>query len=255
MQCYDALPILTAQPPLSEQSGIPHKLYSVLKATDITTAAGWVDMAAEHIKAAFAQGKTPYLVGGTGLYIKALMDGLSPIPDVPADIRKQVRARTREDLYADLLARDPVMAAKLKSGDTQRIMRAMEVLEATGESLSVWQNIPPQKPHGEWQYHVTQVNPPKEILERNIRARLKSMMNAGVMDEVRALSDKIDVGSVPADVPVIVAHGFRKLRAAIKGEKSLDDAIEETAIETRQYTKRQRTWLRHQIRADEVIGA
>jgi tRNA dimethylallyltransferase len=253
MQCYGALPILTAQPAPDEQKNIPHRLYGTLAAQESLTAARWVDMAAREIEAAFAQGKNPYIVGGSGLYIKALMEGLSPMPDIPADIRDAVRARTREALYAELQERDPVMAARLKPGDTQRIMRAMEVLDATGESLSVWQNLPAQKPHPHWSYHVVTLNPPKEVLERNIRARLDGMMKAGVMDEVKALSDDIDSGAVADDALIVMAHGFRALRAALKGQKSMADALEDTVIETRQYTKRQRTWLRHQITAHEAL--
>lgn len=254
MQCYDALPILTAQPPENEQAGLSHALYGVLKPDQSVTAASWVDMAASEIRTAFDAGKTPYIVGGTGLYIKALMEGLSPMPDIPADIRDAVRARTREDIYADLQSRDPVMAQRLKAGDTQRLMRAMEVLEATGESLSVWQNMPPKKPHGEWMYHVVAINPDKEILERNIRTRLGNMMKAGVMDEVKTLSAKIDAGVVAPDALIVMAHGFRNLRKTLNGDMSMDDALEATVIETRQYTKRQRTWLRHQIKADEMIA-
>ncbi len=254
MQCYDALPILTAQPRDDECAGLPHRLYGVLKSVQSVTAASWVDMAAQEINAAFADGRTPYIVGGTGLYIKALMEGLSPMPEIPVQIRDAVRARTREDLYADLQSRDPVMAQRLKPGDTQRIMRAMEVLETTGESLSVWQAMSPRKPRGAWTYHVIAINPDKDILERNIRARLKGMVASGAVDEVRALSHELDAGNIPADALITMAHGFRALRRVVKGEMTLDDALEATAIETRQYTKRQRTWLRHQIRADEVLG-
>jgi tRNA dimethylallyltransferase len=259
MQCYDALPILTAQPAPDERAGIPHRLYGVLPATERLTAAGWVDLAAKEIQAAFDAGKKPYLVGGTGLYLKALIEGLSPMPDIPDEVRTALRAREKAQglaaLYADLKKNDPLMAARLKPGDTQRILRAMEVLEATGESLAAWQEAPPRKPHDGWQFHVVQLNPPREILEAKIRARLSAMLKNNVMDEVKTLSDRIDSGAVPEDAPIIVAHGFRHLRAALKGQKKLEDAIEATAIETRQYTKRQRTWLRHQIRADETIAS
>lgn len=253
MQCYDALPILTAQPAADERQGIPHALYSVLDARERLTAAGWVDLAAKEIEKAFADNRKPYLVGGTGMYIKALMEGLSPMPDIPDDIRADVRSRTVEDLYAVLLEGDPVSAARLKPGDTQRVMRAAEVLLATGTPLSEWQSIPPVKPHDGWQFHVVQVNPSKEVLEQKIRVRLEAMLKNNVMDEVKALSDRIDAGDVPMDAPIIVAHGFRSLRDVLKSKKKIDNVFEDIVIETRQYTKRQRTWLRHQIRADETI--
>ncbi|NBX66347.1 MAG: tRNA (adenosine(37)-N6)-dimethylallyltransferase MiaA [Proteobacteria bacterium] len=257
MQCYDALPILTAQPTQKETAGIPHVLYSVLASTERMSAADWVVMSTREIQSAFKLGRTPYLVGGTGMYIKALMDGLSPMPDISPEIRANVRSRIDTEglpsVYADLQKRDPTMAAKLKAGDTQRILRAMEVLEATGKSLAEWQAIPLQKPPADWRFHVTVINPPKEILETKIRKRLEAMLNNGVMDEVASLSKQIEDGSVPEDAPITVAHGFKYLRRVLKNELLLPDAVEATAIETRQYTKRQRTWLRNQIAPDEVL--
>ena len=253
MQCYDALPVLTAQPTAAEQQGIPHVMYGMLDSNARMSAADWVAMAAKEIETAYARGQAPYIVGGTGMYIKALMDGLSPMPDIPDDVRADVRSRSVEDLYALLQDGDPASAARLKPGDTQRVMRAAEVLIATGTPLSEWQAAPLQKPSKDWQYHVVQLRPEKEVLEAKIRARLAQMLDNGALDEVRRLSDRIDAGDVAADAPVIVAHGFRKFRAALKGTMAMDDAIEATVIETRQYTKRQRTWLCHQIRADEII--
>lgn len=258
MQCYNALPVLTAQPTQDEQKGIPHALYSVLDARERMSAADWVAMAVKEIESAYAKNQKPYLVGGTGLYIKALMEGLSPIPDVPEDIRASVRTRQKEEglaaVYADLQKRDPVMAQRLNPGDTQRVLRALEVLEATGESLSAWQNIPPVKPHDGWDFHVVQIHLEKDVLENKIRLRLNHMLKNGVMDEVAGLSGRIDAGDVPHDAPIMVAHGFRHLRDFLKNKRTLEDALEEIVIETRQYTKRQRTWLRHQIRADETIS-
>jgi len=257
MQCYDALPILTAQPSVAECKNIPHRLYSVLDANARMSAADWVRMASVEIEAALAAGQTPYLVGGTGLYIKALMDGLSPIPDIPDDVRTRVRARLDdeglESIYADLKARDIKMAGKLKAGDTQRILRAMEVLEATGQSLAAWQAMPTVKPPAHWQFHVIQMRPEREVLDAKIRARLRLMLDAGAMNEVRILAARIEKGEVAPDALVTVAHGFKNFSKVLQGTMALEDALEATAIEGRQYTKRQRTWLRHQIRADEII--
>lgn len=254
MQCYDALPMLTAQPGNQEKQNVPHRLYGVLDANDRMSAADWVQMAAQEIRNAYEAGQKPYLVGGSGMYVKALMDGLSPMPDIPADIRADVRARDVADLYKILQDGDPMIAARLKPGDTQRIMRAAEVLLATGTPLSQWQAAPLQKPPHDWRYHVVQLRPQSDVREMKIRARLKAMLDAGVMEEVKALSDRIDQNDVPEDAPIIIAHGFRHLRAALKGQKTLEHAMEDTAVETRQYTKRQMTWIRNQIRADEIIG-
>lgn len=257
MQCYDALPILSAQPTSEEREDIPHWLYSVVDATARISAADWVKMATWEIDTAYENGYAPYIVGGTGMYIKALMDGLSPMPDIPDDVRAAVRAREKEQglaaIYADLQIKDPVIAARLKPGDTQRILRAMEVVEATGTPLSEWQAAPLMKPERDWQFHVVQLRPEKEAREIKIRKRLENMLAAGALDEIKALSDRIDKGEVPDDAPIIIAHGFRPFRDALKGKMTMEDAMEQTAIETRQYTKRQMTWLRHQIRADEVI--
>lgn len=253
MQCYDALPVLTAQPTPSERKNIPHALYSVLDARERMSVADWVAMAVREIETALAANRKPYLVGGTGMYVKALMEGLSPMPDIPEDIRAQVRGSDLPGLYALLQENDPVSAARLKPGDTQRVMRAAEVFLATGTPLSEWQAIPPVKPHDGWDFHVIQLRPEKDVLEKKIRARLDAMLANGVLDEVKALADRIDEGQVPKDAPIIVAHGFRSLRDVVKGKRKLEDVREDIVIETRQYTKRQRTWLRHQIRADEVI--
>ncbi len=258
MQCYEALPILTAHPSADERAAAPHVLYGFLKSTQSISAAEWAKLAATEITKAFQNDQTPYIVGGTGLYIKALMDGLSPIPDIPAPVRQSVRARLPSEgleiIYADLKNRDPAMADKLKPGDTQRILRAMEVLEATGKSLAAWQALPLVKPYPEdWQFHVTQLRPTPAALDQRIRTRLHVMLKMGAMDEVAQLSAAIDAGHVPENAPVTIALGFKNFRKVLKGDMSAVDAFEATAIESRQYTKRQRTWLRHQIRADVII--
>jgi tRNA dimethylallyltransferase len=258
MQCYKALPILTAQPSADERAAAPHVLYGFLNSTQAISAADWAKLAADEITKAFQNNQTPYIVGGTGLYIKALMDGLSPIPDIPAPIRQSVRARLQSEglemIYADLKNRDPVMASRLKAGDSQRILRAMEVLEATGKSLSEWQALPLVKPYTQdWQFHVTQLRPTPAALDARIRTRLHAMLKMGAMDEVTQLSAAIDAGHVPENAPVTIALGFQHFRKVLKGQMQETDAFEATAIESRQYTKRQRTWLRHQIKADVII--
>lgn len=258
MQCYDALPVLTAQPGAEDTSLVPHRLYGVLDSRARLSAAGWAQMARREIEAAFKDGATPYIVGGTGLYIKALMEGLSPMPDIPPEVRSGLQARLEVEglpaLYADLLARDPASAERLKPGDTQRILRALEVVEGTGESLTAWQALPPDPPPPDWRFHVTQLHATPEVLDARIRSRLHAMLDGGALDEVAALMRAIETGITPADAPITVAHGFRHFCRVLRGEIPESDAFEATAIETRQYTKRQRTWLRHQIRADEVVA-
>lgn len=258
MQCYAALPVLTAQPSLEEQRGIPHVLYGFLDARETLTAAGWVNHAVHEIKSAEQNDQTITIVGGTGFYIKALMDGLSPMPDIDPGVRAELMQRLNDEglpaLYAELQSADPVIATRLKPGDTQRIIRALEVYHGTSTPLSDWQDTPLQKPEGDWQFHVTHLNPPKEKLEAKIRARLQVMLKNNALDEVRALSNRIDAGEISENAAITIAHGFKYLRAHLKDELSLEDALERTAIQTRQYTKRQRTWLRHQMQADEVLA-
>lgn len=257
MQCYSALPILSAQPTAAEQQNIPHHLFGFLDATQNLNALDWAKLALSHITHALNNNQTPMLVGGTGFYIKALTHGISPIPDIAPHIRATLMAELNDiglaPLYARLQSQDPAIAKRLKPNDTQRIVRALEVFAGTNTPLSHWQTLPPVRLHDDLEFHITALNPPKEILAKKITARLHVMLNSGLMDEVARLSQRIDNGEVPENANVTIAHGFKYFRAVLKNEMSLNDALEQTALETRQYTKRQRTWLRGQITPDEII--
>jgi len=257
MQLYASLPILTAQPTAAERAAVPHALYGVLQARDATSAVGWCAMARDAIAKAHEEGRPAYLTGGTGLYIKVLMEGFSPMPDCDPSFRRQLYAELEQDglpaLYAELGRVDPELAARLKPNDTQRIMRGVEVFRATGRPLSQWQALPPVPPEDAWDYHVIQIHPRREPHREKIAARLNAMMDQGVLAEVAAFDALIDAGAVPPDAQVVKAHGFRLLRDALKNRLPLEEAVTRTIDETRQYAKRQMTWLRHQIRADEII--
>lgn len=257
MQCYNTLPILTAQPDADDLARVPHQFYSVLNATEPLTAATWATHARALISDALQAGSPPFIVGGTGFYIKALMEGLSPMPNIAPSVRTGLMARLEAEglaaLYADLEKVDPASAARLKAGDTQRIVRALEVFEGTGQPLSYYQSLPLHTPPADWQFHVVALNPSPADLARAIAKRLNKMIEKGALDEVAALGHAITQGHVAHDAQIIKAHGFRPLWAALRGEMSLEAALERTATETRQYTKRQRTWLRHQITAHEVL--
>jgi tRNA dimethylallyltransferase len=256
MQMYDALPILTAQPDADEQAAAPHRLYGTLKAGEDVNAAGWTDIALEEIEKAAAENKHPIFVGGTGFYILSLVKGLSPIPEVSPDIREGLNHRAQSEgtqsLYEELQTKDPEMATRLKSGDTQRIIRALEILQGTGKSLKHWQDLPLKSPPAHYHFHIIAMRPDIEKLNAKINARIDVMLEQGALEEIKQLSDRIDAGEVSENALIVKAHGFRPFRKYLKGEISREEAKTQTATETRQYAKRQRTWARQQYRADKL---
>jgi tRNA dimethylallyltransferase len=254
MQIYDALPILTARPTPEEQAAAPHRLYAALHPADRCTAPRWREMAIKEIEACFEAGQMPILVGGTGFYIKSLMEGLSPIPEVPAEIHERGLAlhkeRGNEWLYAEMQSKDPVMAERLEANDYQRLLRAWEVIEATGKSLAEWQKLPKTPPPEGWEFEVRPILRPREEIYDRINKRLELMVEEGALDEVQELADMIDRGEVAEDAAIVVAHGFRLFRRYLRGEVSLEEAVEHTKMESRHYAKRQMTWLRQQLGVD-----
>ena len=267
MQIYDALPMLSAQPDEEERAQIAHYLYAALPPQDKCSAARWRALALAEIDKAHAAGKLPLIVGGTGFYIKALIDGLSPIPDVPDDIRTAAEALQRElgnpGFHAALAEKDPEMAERLHPNDTQRLVRAWEVFAATGKSLAYWQAQPPADMPEDLLFDIMLVMPEKAVLDERCHRRFDRMIAQGVMDEVRELDGLISDGTVPEDAAITNALGFHPLRAYLKEQLSLEEAIERSKIETCQYAKRQGTWFRNQIRPNaghdrvaniEIIG-
>lgn len=257
LQVYGALPLLTAQPSVQDCAAVPHKLYGVLSPSDICSVTRWVDMAVETIRQTLVNGQTPIIVGGTGFYLKGLMEGLSPIPDIAPAIREKMIARQQElgnpGFHTAFAQADPVMAARLHPNDTQRLIRAWEVLEGTGESLSVWQSRPPQPPVPEWRFDVLILDPDRETLYDRCNKRFGTMMDQGALDEVRAFDRQIEQGLAPAQGGVTQALGFDPLRNYLHGHVTLNEAIERAQADTRQYAKRQVTWLRHQIKEGGLV--
>lgn len=241
LQLYDALPILTAQPSPEEKEQVPHRLYGTLKPGEICSAGRWRDMALAQIEDAHAQGLLPIIVGGTGFYLKALMKGLSPLPDVPEDIRAALQKKHREigaQAFYDLLASvDGATAARLNPGDTQRVIRAMEVYEGTGTPLSGWQTLPLAPPPGHLAFETQLVNPPRAVLFANCDARFLQMMEKGALEEVRSYHG-----------PQSKALGYAELHAYLDGSMTLEEAIVLAQQKTRNYAKRQVTWFRNQYK-------
>lgn len=253
MQVYGVLRVLTARPSPEEEAQAPHRLYGVLPPSEVCSAARWRDLAAAEMEATRAAGRLPILCGGTGLYIRAAQEGMSPMPDIPAPIREETRALLRrlgnDEFHRRLEARDPVMAARLAPGNSQRLARAWEVMEATGRSLADWQAAPPEGAiPARWLTFA--LTPPREWLYARCDRRFAAMLDQGALDEVRALIDL----DLPADVPAMKALGVPELAAHLRGEADLAAAAEAACRATRNYAKRQLTWFRHQLRAAEPLN-
>ncbi|MFP4314539.1 MAG: tRNA (adenosine(37)-N6)-dimethylallyltransferase, partial [Alphaproteobacteria bacterium] len=173
------------------------------------------------------------------------------IPDIPHDVRNAVVEKYEtigaEAFYAELKKRDPVMAARFHVNHKARIIRAMEVLEATGKSLSDWQKLEREGPPEHWDFDIETIIPERETLYNRCNTRFLQMIEGGVLDEVAEFSERLDSGEVKEGVPVTKALGFKPLRAYLRGEMDLEAAIEQSQIDTRHYAKRQTTWFRNQI--------
>jgi len=260
MQVYRDLPILTAQPCAAEQAAVPHRLYGFLAMDDVCSAERWTTLARAEIDAAHASGKLPILCGGTGLYLRALMQGFSPIPDVPDDIRRAARALLDEIGSAALRERlalgDPASAARLHANDRQRIARAWEVLQATGRPLSEWQALPPAGPAG-LAFLSFVLLPERAALYRACDQRLLAMLERGAMAEVRrALATYPDLYRPDLAPPEggAKALGFWGLaRHAAEGSEPSPDTIAAAQQQTRNYAKRQGTWFRNQVPTGNFI--
>jgi tRNA dimethylallyltransferase len=249
MQTYDAFPILTAQPTAEERARAPHALYGILPLSDSLSAARWRTLA----EAEIARADVPILCGGSGLYLRALMQGLSAIPEVPASLRAEANAEWQA-LGADafrtrLSERDPGIVARLKPGDRQRHVRAWEVLQATGRPLSAWQKGQASPAPG--RFATVLLVPERDWLRQRIEARFDAMLEGGVVAEVRSVFDR---QPDPAS-PGLKAHGAPELFAHFRGELRLDEARRIAIDHTRQYAKRQMTWFRHQLAPDLVLAA
>jgi tRNA dimethylallyltransferase len=253
MQLYRELNILTARPSEAALAQAPHRLYGVLPAGDPASAGRWRAMALEAIAEAQAAKRLPIVVGGTGLYLRALMQGLSPIPPVPRDIRQATRALHAklggEKFRAALAKRDPVSAARLKPGDTQRLIRAYEVVEATGAPLPAWQAKPGEA--AAFRFFSILVMPPRPALNAAIDARFLGMMSAGALEEALGLA----APNLDPALPAMKALGVPALLDHLKGLISLDKAVAQAQLASRQYAKRQATWFRHQFKPNLVIDA
>lgn len=254
MQVYSELRILSARPSAGDEARAPHALYGCVPAAQAYSVGRWLEDVSRAIGDAKRLEQVPIITGGTGLYFKALLDGLSPIPDIPPEIRDYWRAeegaRNAQELHKTLGERDPEMARRLRPSDPQRVIRALEVLDATGCSLAEWQNEPGKPVLPAEQALRFFVSPPREALYARIDRRFDSMLERGALEEVRALAEQdLDPG-----LPVMRALGVKPLMQMLSGNMTRDDAIRRTKTDTRRYAKRQLTWAkRNMIAWKEVL--
>ncbi len=246
MQVYQAVPILTAQPSAADQARIDHRLYGVIAPQESCSAGRWRALAAAACEQIWSEGRLPLLVGGTGLYLRSLLDGLSPIPEIPLAIRTESRALFaalgNQAFHQRLTERDPVMAGRLDANNSQRLMRAWEVLQATGRSLADWQSDPREGGLQAASFVISMI-PPRDQLYLACDMRLAAMLARGALDEVAAL---LALDLDPA-LPVMKALGVADLTAYLHGVVSLEAALAAAQQTTRNYAKRQLTWFRHQL--------
>lgn len=248
MQVYRDLLVLTARPRPSEMRNLEHRLFGHVDAAERYSVGRWLAEVQGLLAEAREDGAAAIFVGGTGLYLKALTEGLSPIPDIVPEIRDEVRARAeregRDAMLRWLEALDPQAARAVKPGDTQRAVRAVEVKLSTGRSIMDWQSEP-REPALVSEAQRFILLPQRETVYRAIDQRFGAMIDEGALEEVEALMAR----ELATDLPAMKAIGVRPLSAYLRGEIALADAIERGKAESRRYAKRQLTWLRHQCGA------
>lgn len=257
IQLYSGLDILTAQPSAEDRQKVPHHLYGVMEPNDRATAARFRHLALSKIQQAHSAAKLPVIVGGTGFYLKALTVGLSPIPEVSPEVRAAAIAlhlKLKNKAFFDLLQeKDPAMAGRLMPGDTQRMIRAWEVLQGTGKSLAEWHKLPLEGPPPDMAFHYLVLMPPRETLYARCDARFDGMIERGALDEARRFDLKMQSGEIAPGSPLTRALGFSELQLYLQGALDLDEAVAQAKTSTRQYAKRQVTWFAHQVRPDLAL--
>jgi len=247
MQVYHDLRIITARPAPDEEKRVPHRLYGHVDAAENYSVGRWFGEAAAALTDALGQGQPAIVTGGTGLYFSTLTRGIATVPPIAAEIRREVRGRLAAEgvaaLHAELTRRDPTTAARLKPGDRARITRALEVVLATGRSLTEWhEDNTPARVDLAGAVKVF-LMPNRDELGLRIDARFQAMMAAGALEEVRALAAR----NLDPNLPAMKAHGVPWLIRHLKGEIAMAEAVAQAKRDTRRYTKRQATWFRNQL--------
>ena len=241
-QVYADLAVLSARPSAEEMGGIEHRLFGAWDGAIPCSAADWAAAAKAEIAALHAEGAVPVLVGGTGLYLRTLLDGIAPVPEIDPAVRAEVRALPVGEAYAALQAEDPERAARLAPADSQRIARSLEVVRSTGRPLGQWQKRLEGGIAGQIALHPLVLLPPRDWLFERCDRRFTLMLEQGAIPEVEALLAR----NLDPALPVMRAIGVPELGAHLKGDVSLDQAMAAGQLATRQYAKRQYTWFRNQ---------
>ncbi|MDZ3831219.1 MAG: tRNA (adenosine(37)-N6)-dimethylallyltransferase MiaA [Sphingopyxis sp.] len=245
-QVYRDLAILSARPTAAEMAGVPHSLFGHVDGAAAYNAARWAGDARRAMARAWEDEEVPILVGGTGLYLRTLLFGIAPVPDIDPDIRAAIRAMDVAEAHAALARLDPAAAARLAPADRTRVARALEVVQSTGRPLADWQ----QAREGGVADHVALTPlillPPREWLRDRCDARLVQMFDGGALTEAQALLAR----GLDPDLPVMRAIGVPQIGGHLAGAHSRQAALEQAQAATRQYAKRQYTWFRHQPPAE-----
>ncbi len=246
-QVYKELPILTACPTTEDYTKVEHKLYQFIDGFIGIDVNLWLKNTVNEIINANNKGKIPFIVGGTGFYIKSLIEGLSPIPEINLNIRNKIREKykniTTYEIYEDLKKIDIELANKLSKNDRQRILRGIEVFYSTGIKLSNWQKKEKIKLLPNAKFNLKFINPEMKILETRIKQRTEFMINNRVIDEVKTLLNK----NYKPNSPIFKVIGVKSIINYINKNMNIDELQSKLILETRQYAKRQKTFFKNSI--------
>ena len=244
MQLYRDIPVLSASPDEYMKHSVPHFLYNFLPAESDYNVATYIDDVKMVLEKQVDKSMVPILVGGTGMYINALLNGIAAVPQVDEELRVHLREKQaidgNEELYRELAMLDSEMAHKLNRSDSQRILRALEVVKSTGKSLLYWQTLPIEKPFSWLRFEVKCLIPPRDLLYRNCNQRLVDLLNHGGIDEVSRVLER----GVSPRARITSALGFAEVARFLRKEIDYDNMVELAQTRTRQYAKRQCTWFR-----------
>lgn len=253
MQIYKDIPIIAATPSAEEKAAAEHRLFEMYDVTKRGNVVEWLELCVAEIKKLWAENRLPVVVGGTGMYIDALINGVTPIPEVNPEVRRNLQQRLHNEgllkLYIELQQKDIEIAQKLSSNDKTRIVRALEIIATTGKKVSEWYQMPMLKKLPEANFTVVKIVPEIAVIEERCRSRLDKMVQEGALKEITELLKR----GVDETLPAMKALGVPELSLAVKGEMLLSEALELAKLHTRQYAKRQRTWLRNKLQADIVF--
>lgn len=253
-QVYQGIPIISAAPSDTDRAVAEHRLYEYLDASINGNVFSWLNDAVLNVRDVWNKGKTPIVVGGSGLYLENLINGTTPIPEVDPEIRKTVSDFVEKNgsqaLYHKLSEEDPAAAIMLNANDSTRVRRAYEIFLSSGKSIAYWYQRPMVQKLPEADYFTISLLPPKNDLDERCNVRFEQMLSAGALDEVKNLMNR----DLSPDLPAMRAKGVPELIACLKNIISLDEAVELSQLHTRQYAKRQLTWFRNKYKADIILA-